>query len=354
MIPGPPAPPPRFPAAAGARVRAWIARHPVVFVALLSPGIVEYLSGSSQLAGLVVVPPLFFLFLAANLGLYVPGVLLIREARNRWRGGWGTVLLLGCAYAIVEEGLALSTLFNPHAGVVGGLGFYGHFLGVSWVWLVGVVAIHVVYSISLPILLLDLALPARRATAILSRRGIVTTVGILAATTLGLMAITAYAVHFFLGVPLVLGSLAAVAALVLLAYRLPAGTVVPARALPTAPPYAFALLGLSFWVGIILFQALLGTLAIPAAVTTVGLVLVLLGYLFVFLRTIGERENQRHRIALAAGLVAPLMFVGAIVQLHAPVVLVADGAAIWFFAYLWRRYRSPSLAGSSVPAAVAT
>ncbi len=57
-----------------------------------------------------------FLFqLAGNLGLYVPGALIVREAMVRWNKGWGSVLLLGAAYGILEEGVALSTLFNPKA-----------------------------------------------------------------------------------------------------------------------------------------------------------------------------------------------------------------------------------------------
>ncbi len=55
----------------------------------------------------------------------------------RWRKGWASVFLLGFAYAILEEGLALRTLYNPLAGPVGILGYYGHWLGVNWVWTVG-------------------------------------------------------------------------------------------------------------------------------------------------------------------------------------------------------------------------
>ena len=61
--------------------------HPLLFLLLLTPGIPEYLSASSQLTVLVINPVLFFLFLAANLGLYGSGVILIREAMIRWRKG---------------------------------------------------------------------------------------------------------------------------------------------------------------------------------------------------------------------------------------------------------------------------
>jgi len=111
------------------------------------------------MAFLVLSPPLFFLLLAANLGLYGPGVILIREAKIRWNKGWASVFLLGAAYGIVEEGLALRTLFNPNSSVVGNLGVYGHWLGVNWVWTVGLVIFHAVFSIGLPIFVFGLAFP---------------------------------------------------------------------------------------------------------------------------------------------------------------------------------------------------
>src|SRR2546430_2662031 len=134
--------------------------HPILFLLLLTPGIPEYLSASSQVTLLVFNPILFFLFLGANIGLYGSGVILIREAMIRWKKGWASVFLLGVAYGIVEEGLALWTLFNPIAQPVGVLGVYGHWLGVNWVWTVGLLIFHSVYMIGLPIFLFGLVFPA--------------------------------------------------------------------------------------------------------------------------------------------------------------------------------------------------
>src|SRR2546425_8913725 len=116
--------------------------HPLLFLLFLTPGIPEYLSASSQLTLLVISPILFFGLLLANLGLYGSGVILIREAMIRWRKGWASVFLLGVAYGIVEEGVALWTLFNPSAQPVGGLCFYGLWLRVDWVSTVGVLVFH--------------------------------------------------------------------------------------------------------------------------------------------------------------------------------------------------------------------
>src|SRR5205807_8317096 len=146
--------------------------HPLLFLLLLTPGIPEYLSASSQLTLLVISPLIFFGLLAANLGLYGSGVVLIREAMIRWKKGWASVFLLGVAYGIVEEGIALWTLFNPLAQPVGNLGFYGHWLGVNWVWTVGLLIFHSVYSIGLPIFLFGLVFPELHSKSLVSMRGV--------------------------------------------------------------------------------------------------------------------------------------------------------------------------------------
>src|SRR2546427_11470802 len=146
--------------------------HPLLFLLFLTPGIPEYLSASSQLTLLVISPLLFFGLLLANLGLYGSGVILIREAMIRWKKGWASVFLLGVAYGIVEEGLALWTLFNPLAQPVGVLGFYGHWLGVNWVWTVGLLIFHSVYSIGLPIFLFGLVFPEMKFKSLVSEAGL--------------------------------------------------------------------------------------------------------------------------------------------------------------------------------------
>ncbi|MGI0128719.1 MAG: hypothetical protein ACREEC_00955, partial [Thermoplasmata archaeon] len=104
---------PSSPSNLWARVRSFLKAHPILFLALLTPGIPEYLSGSSAFAAIVLNPFWFVLGLSFNLAMYVPGVLLIREAQVRWNKGWATVLALGAAYAIVEEGIGLSTMCYP-------------------------------------------------------------------------------------------------------------------------------------------------------------------------------------------------------------------------------------------------
>ena len=172
---------------APATLNRFLKAHPVVCLLLLSPGIPEYLSSSSPINAIVLNPAMFLFQLAANLGLYGPGVLLVYEARLRWNKGWATVLLLGAAYGILEEGVALSTLFNPDAGPVGSLGQYGHWVGVNWIWVASILPVHMIYSISLPILLLGLALPKTVGRSLLSKRKITIAFAILIIDVLALI-----------------------------------------------------------------------------------------------------------------------------------------------------------------------
>jgi hypothetical protein len=87
--------------------------------------------------------------LLANLLLYGPGALLIRELKIRWRKGWLAVFILAIAYVIAEEGLMLNTLFDPTKNTV------GRFVGVNWVWTAGMIVVHSLLSIFMPILMAE-------------------------------------------------------------------------------------------------------------------------------------------------------------------------------------------------------
>lgn len=124
---------------------------------LLAPAIGELLSGSSP-------PAEFFnpVTFALQVALYGSGALLARELTCRWRKGWPTLLTLGVAYAIIEEGLCCKSFFDPHWPDVGVLGIYGRWLGVNWLWAVSLTGYHTVFSILVPVALVELAFPAQR------------------------------------------------------------------------------------------------------------------------------------------------------------------------------------------------
>lgn len=80
---------------------------PVIVLVLITPLIAELLWGSTPIA--------YAARLLAILPMYGAGALLIRELVRRSKRGWTSILLLGAAYAIVEEGLALQSFFNPRS-----------------------------------------------------------------------------------------------------------------------------------------------------------------------------------------------------------------------------------------------
>jgi hypothetical protein len=130
---------------------------PALVLFLLSPSIGELLSGSA--------PPAEFFTpfgLLILLSLYGGGALVVRELKVRWGKGMGSLLLLGAAYGILEEGLMVASFFNPSWPDLGQMAVYGRWLEVNWVWSVMLTIYHAVYSIAIPILLVELAYPDRR------------------------------------------------------------------------------------------------------------------------------------------------------------------------------------------------
>lgn len=188
---------------------------PWVVLILTSITFAEFLTGSTP----VLVPlldPLSALFL---IGLYGAGVLLVREASIRWNKGWPTILLLGAAYGIAEEGLGTKTFFGP-AGV-GYLAVYGHFVGVNWVWAVELALFHAVWSIALPIAAVGLLFPATQGASFLPTPRIRWAVLAVFVTTVALMFVL-FNRSEIPSVALIVAALAAIAALVAAARRAPA------------------------------------------------------------------------------------------------------------------------------------
>ena len=316
----------------GGRFRGAFARHPVILLLMLTPGIPEYLSGSSAVSAIALNPPLFLLQILANLGLYGPGAQLIREAKVRWKKAWATVLLLGAAYGVLEEGVALSTLFDPKAAPVGSLGSYGHWLGVNWIWAASIVPFHAIFSISLPILLLGLALPETLGKSLLSRRQAAATFLVLVLDVFLLMAIVNRATGYWMGWPILLLSFGSMGALVAAGRRASPGALSMGSGTRAASRKALAALGVSFLPVVFLSQGVAEGAGIPAAADFVVVFLVQAVYPAYLVRRTWDRRGT---LALALGLVIPVATIGVVSQLSLPLVLAADVAVALFFRRLW-------------------
>ncbi len=139
----------RSPNAGASRApRFWARIAPALLLVVLSPLVAEFLLGDFPLRQ--------FYLLVVLLPLYGGGALLIREVTRRAGRGWPTIVVLAVAYGIFEEGITTMSLFNPHyAGLH--LLRYGFVpaLGTSFAWDTFVVGIHVVFSITTPILIAE-------------------------------------------------------------------------------------------------------------------------------------------------------------------------------------------------------
>jgi hypothetical protein len=137
---------------------------PALVLVFLAPFVAEVLLGDFP------VRLIFAYFLV--LPMYGFGALFIRELSRRTGRGWPTILILGVAYGVVEEGLGDMSLFNPNF-LGQHLLNYGNLFGVGWPWWFFVLTLHAVWSIGVSIAIAE-ALFARHGTyPWLGRRGLV-------------------------------------------------------------------------------------------------------------------------------------------------------------------------------------
>jgi hypothetical protein len=95
---------------------------------------------------------------------------LVRDYARRWQKGWRSILILGAAYGIIEEGIMVRSFFNPAWKDLGVLGTYGRWLGTNWVWAEWLAIYHAIFSITIPIFLVELTFPQSKTRIWLSSK----------------------------------------------------------------------------------------------------------------------------------------------------------------------------------------
>ena len=286
-----------------ARVQGYFDRHgPGLGLYILSPVVAELVLGSS--------PPLTFLFFGwIDLLMYGGGAVIIRELVRRWGKGWPSILALGVAYGIAEEGLAIRSFFNPNWGGAVGLAGYGYVGGINWFWATEMAVYHSVVSITLPILLVSVAYRSRRAQAWIPGGSLARVAIGFVASILVCWAILPYAI----GGAALFGCVAAMAVCYVVARRLPARVSWPvgwgssgARPAPkptTVLRLSLAVTTLSF---VLVFARGFG---LPFGVASVLLVTIVLAMAAWLLRaSAGIGWSDRHSVAVPLGVMA--FFVG--------------------------------------------
>ena len=270
---------------------------PTFTLALLSPFLAEFLLGDQYLAPDQGVGAQLGMFVVLGLW-YGAGAVLIREVARRTGRGWPTILLLGLAFGLVEEGLLTQSLFNPHY-----LGLdlisYGYLgaLGIGLPWTIFVLTLHVVWSIATPIALTEGIWPGHDPW--IGRIGLGVAVAVL---ILGAVAIAgvSWSSSSFRAAPLQLAAALALAvAAAVVAVRLPRVRH-PRPAAPVLPAAALALVLASA------FQLVqhYGPTLLPAWVTSLILVVLLAAALLI------ARTYRLDVLGLAVGPVLTYAWVG--------------------------------------------
>lgn len=204
-------------------------------LAALSPFIAEFLLGDQYLSADHGAGAQVGMFLVLGLW-YGSAAVLIREVTRRAGRGWPTILLLGLAFGLIEEGLLTQSLFNPHYLGLDLLA-YGHLgvLGIGLPWTIFVLTLHVVWSIATPIALVEGIWPGRDPW--FGRVGLGVVIGLTLLGALAILGVSWSSSGGFLATPVQLTAAAVLAlAAVVVAFRLPRVTATrPAQAvLPSA------------------------------------------------------------------------------------------------------------------------
>jgi hypothetical protein len=276
-------------------------------LALMSPIIAEMLSGSSP-------PREFFnpLSFALLLGLYGAGVVVVRELTVIWNKSWASVIVMGAAYGILEEGVAVKSFFDPNWMDLGGLGEYGRYLGTNWVWSVWLTIFHSAVSIALPIFLIAILYPHLKGQRFLTRKRFKM---VLVVLFLDVLVCTTLLNPYVPLVPMYLLSIGAVFFLVYFARHLPKNLLTPSHAAPTWSPRRFAILGFVFLLLCFLASGMFVGSPVPFLVPIVIEFVIAAAVVIFIAEHIGTVGNLPQRVGFASGILIFFIFLGAILTL---------------------------------------
>ncbi|GAA2263302.1 hypothetical protein GCM10009853_015600 [Glycomyces scopariae] len=313
----------------------------------------------AELTFTAVAVPQTWIALPLLIPMYGAGVLLIREAVVRAGGGWPSLVALGLAYELAEDGLGLQALTSPtmYDAAEWSLRFLG-FNGTYWLAQVGV---HVVFSVLIPVLLMDMLFPRHRSRPYLRTGGLVVAA---AAAVLGVAGLRfGIAATQDPGYQAPVGALiafaAVIAVLAVVALKVLPGRAAAARPLPSRP----------IWLGpfgaatTLVFLGLLMPAGLrpggPVFGDAVPLVLPLLGSFAVGVATIGLLRRwaadpgwgDAHRLWLVGGaMVAHTAFMvpghGTAGLVTAVVTIAAEVLALLWLARLVRKREHSAVSSS--------
>ena len=320
-------------------------RLPVVALLLLAPAIPELLTGSTPVSEIVYNPVGFAVGFPLDIALYGAGALLIREFAVAFRKGWASILLLGAAYGIAEEGFEVHTFFAPVGTTVGALGSYGHLYGVNWLWALALTIFHATYSIALPILLTRLWFPSVKDERWFDGGSITLLAGLFLAEVVGFGSIVGHgpspgALAFFVTL---------VGVLVALAVWAPRYLLTPVKGPPRLGSITLSCLGAVEFTAYFFVLVVSGGRLIPAEIAALVLVLADGGALWVLLRYVGTWDLERSEFQFAVGMLSVLFLWDFLIEfILVPGILVVTMVFVYLLYRLDRTLRARS-APSRIP-----
>lgn len=276
-------------------------RRLVLALAVVAPVVAEFASGN--------LPIIYVWLLVIYAPLYGGAAVAIRELGRRTAHPWPVIFTLGLAYGVLEESFVSFSLFNPDYADLRLLDFgWIPALGMGSWWTIFVIVLHALWSICIPIALVEALADDLSDTPWIGTRGLAWAGLAVVAGGAAMTSITLAEDDFVPQAGQLAGAAVAVAALVALAVRLahrhptpPASTTRPDPKPAPAPTQVAATAG-----GVaLLFYA--GAAQIGPPIATVTLYLILIAVAVTGLRRWTSRDgwSPRHHLALAAGALAP-------------------------------------------------
>jgi len=279
---------------------------PVLVLIVLAPTIAEVLLGNLLFNGTFV-----WLLLIDTL-LYGSGAILIREVARRCHLGWLGIIVLALAFGVVEEGLVLQSLFNPHFPGLESMGSYGRVFGVNWFWAPYVLGLHMVWSITIPILLAELLFPRVQSRPWLGRVGLFIDAAVYVLICFFLWSAFRSYTHFSASPITLICTVLLVVALVTLAlFVVPRLVAAPGGRKAPAPWLVLlvALLAAILFSGMFLFLPNIS--GVPSLLSILLYVALYVAMILLIGHWSTQREwNVRHRLALTTGALIETMLFG--------------------------------------------
>jgi hypothetical protein len=235
----------------------------------------------------------------------------------------------------------VKSFFDPAWPDLGLLGVYGRWAGVNWVWSLFLTFYHAVYSITIPIFLVELLYPERRDERWVGRRGmIVLSLLLLAVVVFGFFALTPYRPSV---VPYLM-ALTATVGLYVLARRMPIHWWTR-RIEPSVSSLWFGIVGFASTLGFFFMHWIFPEIGIPVALTMLAAVS-LVWLVFTAVRHMsGEGGwSDEEKLALVSGALTFFILLAPISEFDYsrpdnPAGMTLVGLAALFF-LLWLRHKT--------------